>query len=100
MFAEARLVQMAIDVGRDVGSTAADHSDGQPRAWRALHRAGERAAGELRPPEALVRGAAGPAPGERAADDLRLRVSLVGGAAGQRLVEIRLEIDARLLHPT
>ena len=38
--------------------------------------------------------------GERAADELRLRDALVGRPPGERLVELRLEVDARLLHPT
>ena len=39
-------------------------------------------------------------PGERAADELRLGEPLVGRPAGQGRVEIGLEVEARLLHPT
>ena len=76
----------ALDAGESVlvaaptgsGKTVVVQPDrGGARPWRPLHGAGQ-----------------GPA------DELGLGQPLVGRAAGERFVEIRLEIDARLLHPT
>ena len=46
-------------------------------------------------PARLLHGA-----GQRAADELRLGQALVGRAAGESIVQIGVQVDARLLHPT
>jgi hypothetical protein len=66
-----------LDVLGDIGPPALDDPDRlRLRALRLLHRSGQ-----------------------GAADELGFREALVGGAAGESLVQIGVQIEARLLHP-